>query len=319
MYGKVKDEDVDEVEADDMCFEGFKAPYASEGGSSNMAFSDNIYVNQSFVSREALVSELWLTALKLKFSFKLYKVTKTLVVEKCCVAGCGWKLRAGVKHGTNRFWVTKYLKTHTCLVSDRMAQRKHSTPKYVGKLFIERVGIIDGLNLKHIKEAMKNIFGMTLDYTTSYRALLYAQELVRGSVEDGYGRLPSYMEQIKIVNLGSITSIEHDDKDRFKYLFLAFGASITGFQYQRRVIVVDGTHLSRKYEGVMLVAAAKDGNFQIFPLAFGIVDAKNDESWECFFTKLSSCISDEHALVIVSDRHTAIKNACDKVFPWATR
>ena len=256
--------------------------------------------------------------MKLKFSFKLYKVTKALVVAKCRVAGCGWKLRV-VETWNKHVLGNQVSENYTCSVSDRMAQRKHSTPKYVGKLFIERVGIIDGLNLKHIKEAMKNIFGMTLDYTTSYRALLYAQELVRGSVEDGYGRLPSYMEQIKIVNLGSITSIEHDDKDRFKYLFLAFGASITGFQYQRRVIVVDGTHLSRKYEGVMLVAAAKDGNFQIFPLAFGIVDAKNDESWECFFTKLSSCISDEHALVIVSDRHTAIKNACDKVFPWATR
>jgi len=29
------------------------------------------------------------------------------------------------------------------------------------------------------------MFGMTLDYTTSYRALLYAQEMVRGSAEDG--------------------------------------------------------------------------------------------------------------------------------------
>ncbi|KAF3532832.1 hypothetical protein DY000_02040524 [Brassica cretica] len=81
VYGKVKDEDEDEIEADDMCFEGFKAPYASEGGSSNMAFSDNIYV------------------------------TKALVVAKCRVAGCGWKLRVVVKHGTNTFWVTKYLKT----------------------------------------------------------------------------------------------------------------------------------------------------------------------------------------------------------------
>ena len=30
-----------------------------------------------------------------------------------------------------------------------------------------------------------DMFGMTLDYTTSYRALLYAQEMVRGSAEDG--------------------------------------------------------------------------------------------------------------------------------------
>ncbi|KAF2556932.1 hypothetical protein F2Q68_00016451 [Brassica cretica] len=68
----------------------------------------------------------------------------------------------------------------------RIAQRKHSTPKYIGRLFIDRVGIIDGLNLQHIKDAMKNMFGMTLDYTTSYRALVYAQELVRVSAEDGF-------------------------------------------------------------------------------------------------------------------------------------
>ena len=114
---------------------------------------------------------------------------------------------------------------------DRLAQRKHCTPKYVGKLFIDRVGIIDGLNLKHIQDATKNMFGMKLDYTTSYRALLYAQELVRRTTEDGYERLSSYLEQIKLANPDSITSIELDDKDSFKYLFLSVGASIAGFQY----------------------------------------------------------------------------------------
>ena len=159
-----------------------------------------------------------------------------------------------------------------------------------------------------------DMFGMTLDYTTSYRALLYAQELVRGSAEDGYERQPSYLEQISLANPGSITGLELDSLNRFKYLFLSFGVSIRGFQYQRRVIVVDGTHLSGKYEGVMLVAAAQDGNFQIFPLAFGIVDGENDVSREWFFTKLASSVSDEYPLVIVSDRHTSIKSACDKVF-----
>ncbi|KAF3500112.1 hypothetical protein F2Q69_00043407 [Brassica cretica] len=88
--------------------------------------------------------------------------------------------------------------------------------------FCDRVGIIDGLNPQHIKDAMKNMFGMTLDYTTSYRALLYAQELVRGSAEDGYERLPSYLEQISLANPGSITGLELDSLNRFKYLFLSF-------------------------------------------------------------------------------------------------
>ncbi|KAL0691609.1 hypothetical protein Bca4012_091288 [Brassica carinata] len=284
VYGKVEDED---EEDDDMCFEDIEK---IEGGRSN---GNSIYVNQSFVSKDALLSELRLTAVRFKFSFRIYKSTKTLLVTTCPVSGCQWKVRASVKHGTNTFWVTKYVEKHTCSTGDRLAQRRHCTPKYVGRLFIDRVGIIDGLNPQHITDAMKNMFGMTLDYTTSYRALLYAQTLVRGSAEDGYSRLPSYLEQISLANPDSITAIELDSINRFKYLFLSFGASIKGFKYQRRVIVVDGTHLSGKYGGVMLVAAAQDGNFQIFPLAFGIVDAEDEPSWEWFFTKLASCVSGE--------------------------
>ncbi|KAF3485029.1 hypothetical protein F2Q69_00053666 [Brassica cretica] len=146
-----------------------------EGGRSN---GNSIYVNQSFVSKDALLSELRLTAVRFKFSFRIYKSTKTLLVTTCPVSGCQWKVRASVKHGTNTFWVTKYVEKHTCSAGDRLAQRRHCTPKYVGRLFIDRVGIIDGLNPQHITDAMKNMFGMTLDYTTSYRALLYAQTLI---------------------------------------------------------------------------------------------------------------------------------------------
>ncbi|KAF2571070.1 hypothetical protein F2Q70_00004625 [Brassica cretica] len=174
-YGKVKDEDEDEEEDDDMCFEDFKGTYGSKGGRS---YGSRIYVNQMFASKDAFVSELRLTAVRRKFSFRIYKSTKTLLVATCRVNGCGWKIRAIVKHGTNTFWVTKYVETHTCSVGDRIAQRKHCTPKYVCRLFIDRVGIIDGLNPQHIKDAMKNMFGMTLDYTTSYKALLYEQELI---------------------------------------------------------------------------------------------------------------------------------------------
>ncbi|KAF3592631.1 hypothetical protein DY000_02021440 [Brassica cretica] len=155
-----------------MCFEDFKGTYGSEG---ERSYGSRIYVNQSFASKDALVSELRLTAVRRKFSFRIYKSAKTLLVATCQVNGCGWKIRASVKHRTNTFWVTKYVETHTCYVADRIAQRKHCTPKYIGRLFIDRVGIIDELNPQHIKDAMKNMFGMTLDYTTSYRALLYAQ------------------------------------------------------------------------------------------------------------------------------------------------
>ncbi|KAF2542349.1 hypothetical protein F2Q68_00031359 [Brassica cretica] len=109
-----------EEEDDDMCFEDFKGTYGSEGG---RLYGSWIYVNQSFASKDALVSELRLTAVRRKFSFRIYKSMKTLLVATCRVNGCGWKISASVKHGTKKIWVTKYVETHTCYVGDRIAQR----------------------------------------------------------------------------------------------------------------------------------------------------------------------------------------------------
>ncbi|KAF3489598.1 hypothetical protein F2Q69_00055458 [Brassica cretica] len=89
--------------------------------------------------KDALLSELRLTAVRLRFSFRIYKSTKTLLVTTCTVSGCEWKIRASVKHGTNTFWVTKYVEKHRCSVGDQIAQRRHCTPKYVGRLFIDLV------------------------------------------------------------------------------------------------------------------------------------------------------------------------------------
>ncbi|XP_018460480.1 uncharacterized protein LOC108831429 [Raphanus sativus] len=115
-HGKVKDED--EKEDVDMCFEDFKGTYGSEGGRLN---ANNIYVNQSFASRDALVSELRLIVVRRRFSLRIYKSTKTLLVVTCRVNGCGWKIRSSVKHGTNTFSITKYVEIHTCSVADRIA------------------------------------------------------------------------------------------------------------------------------------------------------------------------------------------------------
>ncbi|XP_024009461.1 uncharacterized protein LOC112084543 [Eutrema salsugineum] len=188
-----------------------------------------------------------------------------------------------------------------------------------GKLFISHLGIIDGLTPQHVKDSMKHMFGIKMDYTTSYKSLTYAQQLVRGTAEDRYASLPAYLHSVNKANPGTVSALHVDSINKFKYLFLAFRASIAGFQYMRRVIVVDGCHLTWKYEDTLLVATTQDGNFQIFPLAFGIVDSEDDASWEWFFSKLRECVSDGYPLVIVYDRHLSVKKACQTVFPWAKR
>lgn len=87
----------------------------------------------------------------------------------------------------------------------------------------------------------------------------------------------------------------------------------------RKVIVVDGTFLKGKYKGTLLLATTQDGNFNIFPLAFAVVDTENDESWEWFFRQLSLVIPDDGGLAIISDRHKSIGKAIGEVYPLASR
>ena len=43
------------------------------------------------------------------------------------------------------------------------------------------------------------------------------------------------------LNLGTITLIEVDGDSKFKYILLAFGVTIRGFHYMRKVFGIDDT------------------------------------------------------------------------------
>lgn len=120
---------------------------------------------------------------------------------------------------------------------------------------------------------------------------------VQGSCNASYIHLPSYLNKLVTVNPGTIANLCAEPTDdgghRFKYMFVALGASVKGYQYMRKVIVVDGTHLKGKYAGCLLTASAQDGNYQIFPLAIAVVDSENDASWEWFFQAANN-VCDEH-------------------------
>ncbi|XP_010456635.1 PREDICTED: uncharacterized protein LOC104738100 [Camelina sativa] len=156
-------------------------------------------------------------------------------------------------------------------------------------------------------------------YRKCWRAKGKALEGIFGSDDESYEDLPCYLHVLKEANPGTVTDIKtevvEDGRERFLYMFLAFGASIEGFKKLRRVIVVDGTHLNGKYNGVFLTASGQDANFQVFPLAFAVVDSENDDAWTWFFEKLERIIADSKSLTIISDKCSSIYIAKKRVFP----
>ena len=116
----------------------------------------------------------------------------------------------------------------------------------------------------------------------------------------------------------TVTKIKIDSKNMFQYLFMTLGPSINGFFYCRPIIAIDATYLKGKSKGLLFMAAANDGNEQIYPIAFGFVDGETIRAWTWFLTNLHSTIASHPELMIISDRHKSIKKVIKKVFSLAS-
>ncbi|KAL9299082.1 putative transposase, MuDR, plant, Zinc finger, SWIM-type, MULE transposase [Arabidopsis thaliana] len=159
--------------------------------------------------------------------------------------------------------------------------------------------------------------GVGINYSKAWRVQEHAAELARCLPDDSFEVLPRWFHRVQVTNPGSITFFKKDSANKFKYAFLAFGASIRGYKLMRKVISIDGAHLTSKFKGTLLGASAQDGNFNLYPIAFAIVDSENDASWDWFLKCLLNIIPDENDLVFVSDRAASIASGLSGNYPLA--
>lgn len=82
---------------------------------------------------------------------------------------------------------------------------------------------------------------------------------------------------MKRYNPGTITDLIVGVDRHFKYVFIAYGAWVKGFTHMRKVVGVDCTWLKSKYKGVILITSAQDGNGNMYPLAWVVVDMVHDQ------------------------------------------
>ncbi|XP_073279496.1 uncharacterized protein [Primulina huaijiensis] len=156
---------------------------------------------------------------------------------------------------------------------------------------------------KAVMAMMHNSMNADISYYKAWKGKELADNMLKGDPTKSFTKLTCYFHMVEQMNRGSITDIFVDEENRFKYTFLAFGACVRGYRSMRKVVSIDGTQLKGKYNGVLLVASAQDGNYHQYPLAWEIVDVECTSSRSWFLTKLLEAVPDEDELVIISDRH----------------
>ncbi|XP_069154492.1 uncharacterized protein [Solanum lycopersicum] len=124
---------------------------------------------------------------------------------------------------------------------------------------------------KDIADDMLKLHGVSLTYIHACRAKEKVVKLVRGDPAESYAKLPR-----------SVLKIKRKEGDTCLYAFVALEACIRGWKYCRPIVVVDGARLKCSYGGTMLTVSTMDTGGHRPPLAYAIVDSKNDVSWTWF-------------------------------------
>ncbi|KAL5554014.1 hypothetical protein UlMin_041415 [Ulmus minor] len=273
----------------------------SEGVYGASSISDEIEEYKIFKSKKDLTTSLSIISMREKFQFKTFKSNSHFTIIRCLDISCSWRVRA---KRLEDFKKVRYRQATSWVVGECVKKRLINP----GRVFKPRDVIDD----------MKRKFGVDISYSVAWRGREYAYENLRlGTPEQSYSLLPGYLHMLRETNPGTVVNLEVGEQDRFKYLFIAFDASIKGFQYCRPVVSIDATHIKGKYRGVLFMAVCHDANQQIFPLAFGIGDSENDAAWTWFLRRIKDVFGERPGHVIVSDRHRSINNAVKEVFPNA--
>ncbi|KAI3827772.1 hypothetical protein L1987_01855 [Smallanthus sonchifolius] len=69
-----------------------------------------------------------------------------------------------------------------------------------------------------------------------------------------------------------------------------------------------------KITGTLLAATAPDGDDDVFPVAFAVVDTVSDDNWLWFLQQLKASLTTCHGLTIVADREKGLKESISGVF-----
>ena len=211
--------------------------------------------------------------------------SRTRKVEVRCDIECPWRIYASID-GMKQYFAMKTLNdTHTCNKPPRNRQAGY---KWIANHFLENFRTDMNWRVGDMMHHIEEKFGIIVSKTTYYKARSMARKMFRGTLAEHYHLLPTNVEELKKVSMESTFEmiLEENANDSliiFKRLYICFDSLAQGFLVGcRRVIGLDSCFLKTATKGQLLSVVGRDGNNQMFPIAWAVVEGENQDSWTWF-------------------------------------
>ncbi|GKV13424.1 hypothetical protein SLEP1_g24431 [Rubroshorea leprosula] len=228
-----------------------------------------------------------------------------------CQTGCKGELFASYDSRYECFMVKTYYGEHRCFKSydNELVTYKVVADLFKGMIY-EAPFTKPGEIVKWCKTEIK--VNITLD--KAEKAKKHVMTQLEGSYVDEYKYLKSYAKILRNShpeNTVVVTAIETSSNDTrtFHKMYVCLHSLKQGWKDGcRRFFGVDGCFLKGICKGILLSAVGKDGNNQMFPIAWAVVESKCLESWQWFFELLKTDLDlgTGAGVIVMSDEHQAI-------------
>ncbi|XP_060181677.1 uncharacterized protein LOC132611273 [Lycium barbarum] len=212
---------------------------------------------------------------------KFVNEPKRVRVRVRCRDGCPWVLQAKLDNTTNDFQIKTYNPKHTCLQSTR---NYLCNAKFIVEVYRKRITEQPNIRVFKLQELIRKKFDLHVGKTTVRRARAkILKEIISDHILE-FGRILDYKDELLRTNPGSTCVVKlaepnADGKPVFKSFYIYFDALKKAFQHCRKCIGMDGYFLKAVCRGQLVVAVCKDGNNQIVPLAWVVVEYENKNTW----------------------------------------
>lgn len=274
-------------------------------------------LGQLFLSFDTLKKALQDWSVRETFSFKVEKKDQSRGIYRCIVNNCPWRVRAN--RTTNEdVKITVLNSEHNCIAAQIVEKRTPaSTQTWLQQILPDHLVITKDTRPREIVDCLRLRFGEEINYQVALRVKKGLLEDGLQEQREGFTKLPAYIENLRTTNPTAHIHLSIDPETRrFQRVFICPSESRESFRFCRHFIAVDGTFLKSRFRQTLLLAVTIDANGNNLLLAWAIVEAENESSWEYFYLNLQHSIPELtiEQTTLISDRDKGLINA-DRVLP----
>jgi len=203
-----------------------------------------------------------------------------------CTVGCPWLLFGSIDSRTRDFVVKNYNPVHKC---NGTTKNKLVNSKYLSERYKDRIISEPGIRVFQFQILVKKELNVYVGRTVARKARNIVLKQIMGDHVEEFKRILDYRDELLKTNPGSTCVVRlseetfEGDRKMFQSFYICFDALKKAFKAgARRCIGFDGCFLKGVSRGQLLVAVCKDGNNQMLPLAWAVVEVENTFTWKWF-------------------------------------